>query len=41
MTAVFARKVLLADGWTDNVRLDLDGGRIARITRRRGRLRYG
>ena len=28
MTALFARKALLPGGWTDNVRLTLDGGRI-------------
>ena len=31
MTIVFARKALLPGGWTDDVALDLDGGRIARI----------
>ena len=31
MTTVFARKALLPDGWTDDVALELDGGRIARI----------
>lgn len=33
MTTVFARKALLPDGWTDDVALDLDGGRIARVRR--------
>ena len=31
MTTVFARKALLIDGWTDNVRLVVDGGRISRV----------
>ena len=31
MTTIFARKILLPDGWTDHVRLDLEGGRIAGI----------
>lgn len=32
MTALFARKALLPDGWHDNVRLEFDGGRIAAVT---------
>ena len=31
MTVVFARKALLPGGWTDNVRLTIDAGRIAGI----------
>ncbi|MDJ0750443.1 MAG: formimidoylglutamate deiminase [Woeseiaceae bacterium] len=31
MTTLFARKALLTDGWTDRVRLHVDGGRIASI----------
>ena len=31
METFFARKVLLAEGWADNVRLRTDGGRLARI----------
>ena len=31
MTVLFARKALLPGGWTDNVRLMIDGGRIAEI----------
>ncbi|MDJ0710379.1 MAG: formimidoylglutamate deiminase [Woeseiaceae bacterium] len=31
MTTLYARKALLPDGWTEGVRLHLDGGRIARI----------
>ena len=31
MTALFARKALLPGGWTDNVRLTLDGGRIKTV----------
>ncbi len=31
MTALFARKALLPGGWTDNVRLTIDAGRIAGI----------
>jgi formimidoylglutamate deiminase len=31
MTALIARKALLPGGWTDNVRLTIDGGRIAGI----------
>jgi formimidoylglutamate deiminase len=31
MTAVFARKALLPDGWTDAVRLTVSGGRIASV----------
>ena len=33
MTAVFAHKALLPDGWADNVRLQLAGGRIGRVLR--------
>jgi formimidoylglutamate deiminase len=33
MTTVFARKALLPDGWTDDVALELDGGRIAGVLR--------
>ena len=32
MTAVFAHKALLPDGWTEAVRLELDDGLIARVT---------
>jgi len=32
MTTIFARKALLPRGWTDDVRLTLDGGRIAEVT---------
>jgi formimidoylglutamate deiminase len=31
MGAIFARKALLSDGWADNVRLDIEAGRIASI----------
>ena len=31
MTTLFARKALLPDGWTDNVRLTLDDGRISTV----------
>jgi formimidoylglutamate deiminase len=31
MTTIFARKALLPGGWTDNVRLTVDSGRIAAI----------
>jgi formimidoylglutamate deiminase len=31
MTTVFARKALLTDGWTNNVRLTVDRGRIAAL----------
>jgi formimidoylglutamate deiminase len=31
MKSVFARKALLANGWAENVRLDIDRGRIAAI----------
>lgn len=31
MTAIFARKALLPGGWTDNVRLTIDAGRITGI----------
>jgi formimidoylglutamate deiminase len=31
MTTVFARKVLLPNGWNDNVRLDIEDGRIASV----------
>ena len=31
MTTLFARKALLPGGWTDNVRLTLDGGRIGDV----------
>ncbi|MDH5618540.1 MAG: formimidoylglutamate deiminase [Gammaproteobacteria bacterium] len=31
MTTLFARKALLHNGWSDNVRLTLEGGRIASI----------
>lgn len=31
MTTLFARKALLPDGWTDRVRLHVDGGRIAKV----------
>lgn len=33
MTALFASKALLPDGWTDNVRLRIDRGRIQEIER--------
>ena len=32
MRGIFARKALLADGWADNVQLDIEAGRIAAIT---------
>ncbi len=32
MSSIFARKALLQKGWADNVRLQLDGGRISSIT---------
>ncbi len=31
MTTLFARKALLPDGWNDDVRLHIDGGRIGKI----------
>jgi formimidoylglutamate deiminase len=31
MSGVFARKALLADGWADNVHLDIEAGRITAI----------
>jgi formimidoylglutamate deiminase len=31
MTTVFARKALLPDGWTDNVALEIENGRVARV----------
>ena len=31
MSGIFARKALLADGWADNVRIDIEAGRIAAI----------
>ena len=31
MDSIFARKALLGDGWADNVRLDIDAGRISAI----------
>ena len=31
MSSIFARKALLADGWADNVRLDIEAGRIAAV----------
>lgn len=31
MTAIFARRALLPDGWRENVRLDIDLGRIAGV----------
>jgi len=31
MSGIFARKALLADGWADNVRLDIEAGRIAAV----------
>ena len=31
MTSIFARKALLADGWADNVRLDVEAGAISAI----------
>ena len=31
MTQVFARKALLPDGWADNVRFDIEGGRLSAI----------
>lgn len=31
MHCIFARKALLADGWAENVRLQVDGGRIAAV----------
>ena len=31
MTTVFARKALLPDGWTDDVRLTIERGRLARV----------
>ena len=33
MTTILARKALLPDGWTDDVRLTLEGGRIAGVDR--------
>ncbi len=32
MSGIFARKALLADGWADNVQLEIEAGRIAAIT---------
>ena len=32
MTAVFAHKALLSKGWADDVRLEIEGGHIARIS---------
>ena len=32
MTDIFARKALLPNGWTDNVRLEVSAGRIRRVT---------
>ncbi len=32
MSAIFARKALLSGGWADNVRLEIEAGRIASIT---------
>ena len=32
MTALFANKALLTDGWADNVRLEIEAGHIARVT---------
>ena len=32
MSGIFARKALLAGGWADNVRLDIEAGRISAIT---------
>lgn len=32
MSGIFARKALLADGWADNVRLDVEAGRIAAVS---------
>ena len=32
MSSIFARKALLQKGWADNVRLQLDGGRIGSAT---------
>jgi formimidoylglutamate deiminase len=37
MTTILARKVLLPDGWTDNVRLRIEGGRIVEIDREQAR----
>ena len=31
MSSIFARKALLADGWADNVRLNIEAGRIAAV----------
>ena len=31
MSGIFARKALLADGWADNVRIDIEAGRIAAV----------
>ncbi len=31
MSAIFARKALLSEGWADNVRLDIDAGRVVSI----------
>ena len=31
MSAIFARKALLSGGWADNVRLDIDAGRVVSI----------
>ena len=36
MTTLFARKALLHKGWSDNVRLTLEGGRIASVAKCRG-----
>jgi len=33
MGGIFARKALLADGWADNVRLDIEAGRITAIAK--------
>ena len=32
MSGIFARKALLAGGWADNVRIDIEAGRISAIT---------
>lgn len=32
MSSIFARKALLADGWANHVRLDIDAGQIADVT---------
>lgn len=33
MTSLYASKALLPDGWADDVRFDIDGGRLGKVTR--------